>query len=197
MNDPIVPRNLVDQRAIARWMLRRATTMPATCRPEVAAKRGGAAPLHRTLLVPLLVAAVAGSPPSRAQTIAADTHRPNATGQQQLQLSHGQRWPADVALREGMRRIRAVALWMQHAQADGPLTARQSRAAAASIEDSVAAIVDHPPRGAGIDPNLHILLARILAADGLPQLLDALELYPRYFNDPGWQPVGRNKSPDH
>lgn len=96
-----------------------------------------------------------------------------------------------------MRRIRAVTLWMQHAQIDGPLSARQSRAAAASIEDSVAAIVDHPPRDAGIDPNLHILLGRLLAADGLPQLLDALDLYPRYFNDPGWQAVGRNVPSDH
>lgn len=100
-------------------------------------------------------------------------------------------------MREGMRRIRAVTLWMQHAQIDGPLSARQSRAAAASIEDSVAAIVEHPPRGAGIDANLHILLARVLAADGLPQLLDTLDLYPRYFNDPGWQPVRRNAPSAH
>ena len=141
------------------------------------------------LLVPLVVAASAGGSSSRAQAAAGDTHRPRATAPRQLQLDRGQRWPADAALREGMRRIRAVALWMQHAQADGPLSVRQSRAATASIEDSVAAIVDHPPRGDGMDANLRLLLGRVLAADGLPQLLDALELYPRYFADPGWQPL--------
>ncbi len=147
------------------------------------------------LLVLLLVASMAGWSPSLAQSNAGGTPSPAVSGQRQLQLDHGQRWPTDVALREGMRRIRAVALWIQSSEADGPLSARQSRATAASIEDSVAAIVEHPPRGAGIDANLHILLARILAADGLAELLDALELYPRYFDDPGWQPVERNPPP--
>lgn len=161
------------------------------------ARRAGMAPpgcvhsgcLRWILLVPLMAAASAGGSPSRAQAAAGDTHRPRATAPRQLQLDHGQRWPADAALREGMRRIRAIALWMQHAQANGPLSARQSRAATASIEDSVAAIVDHPPRGDGMDANLRLLLGHVLAADGLPQLLDALEPYPRYFTDPDWQPV--------
>ena len=149
------------------------------------------------LFVFLLIAALAGAPSSRAQAAAGDTHRPRAAAPRQLQLDHGQRWPADPALREGMRRIRAVALWMQQAQAEGALSIRQSRAATASIEDSVAAIVDHPPRGDGMDANLHLLLGRVLSADGLPQLLDALELYPRYFADPDWQPLTANASPGH
>lgn len=149
------------------------------------------------LLVSLLVAALAGAPSSRAQDTAVDTPRPRATAPRQLQLDRGQRWPADTALREGMRRIRAVALWMQHAQADGPLSVRQSRAATASIEDSVAVIVDHPSRGDGIDANLRLLLGRVLAADGLPQLLDALELYPRYFTDPDWQPLTASAPAGH
>jgi hypothetical protein len=144
------------------------------------------------LFVFLLIAALAGTPLSRAQAAAGDTRRPHATAPRQLQLDHGQRWPADPALREGMRRIRAVALWMQQAQAGGSLSVRQSRAATASIEDSVATIVDHPPRGGGMDANLRLLLGRVLAADGLPQLLDALKLYPRYFDDPGWQPLTAN-----
>ncbi|EIM02951.1 hypothetical protein [Rhodanobacter thiooxydans] len=149
------------------------------------------------LLVSLLVAALAGAPPSHAHAAAGDTHRPRPATQRQLQLDRGQRWPADAALREGMRRIRAVALWMQQAQADGPLSVRQSRAATASIEDSVAVIVDHPPRGNGMDANLHLLLGRVLTADGLPQLLDALELYPRYFTDPDWQPLTASAPAGH
>jgi hypothetical protein len=156
---------------------------------------GGA--LHWVLRAPLLVAALVGAPPSLAQAADTATDHPVATAPRQLQLNHGQRWPADTALREGMRRIRAIALWMQHAQADGSLSTRQARAVAASIENSVAAIVDRPPRGNGMDANLHLLLGRVLAADGLPSLLDALELYPRYFADPDWQPVTADASPGH
>jgi hypothetical protein len=149
------------------------------------------------LFVFLLIAALAGTPSSRAQAAAGDTHRPRAAALRQLQLDPGQRGPADPALREGMRRIRAVALWMQQAQAEGALSIRQSRAATASIEDSVAAIVDHPSRGDGMDANLHLLLGRVLSADGLPQLLDALELYPRYFADLDWQPLTANPVDGH
>lgn len=152
--------------------------------------------LRWILRVPLVITALVGGSLSFAQAMAADARPPDAVAPRQLQLDHGQRWPADPALREGMRRIRAVALWMQQAQAEGSLSARQSRAATASIEDSVAAIVDHPPRGGGMDVNLRLLLGRVLAADGLPQLLDSLELYPRYFDDPGWQPLTANPAAD-
>lgn len=113
----------------------------------------------------------------------------------QLGLDHGRRWHTDASLREGMERIRAVVAWMQQAQTGGSLSARQSRAAARSLEDSVAAIVSQPHRDPGVDANLHLLLGRLLAADGLPQMLDVLELYPRYFDHPGWQPIARSQSP--
>lgn len=192
------PRNVVDGRVTRRCTTTHAE-VPTTFRPktmaDVAAERTRFRYLRVVLLAPLMFAAIAGWSPSRAQATTGDAHQPRATGLRQLQLDHGQRWPADVALREGMRRIRAVALWMQSTQANGPLSARQSRAASASIEDSVAAIVEHPPRSAGIDANLHTLLARVLAADGLAELLDTLDLYPRYFDDPGWLPVEHNPPP--
>lgn len=165
--------------------------MPDRLPPRLARGRRRSGYLRWALLLPLAVAALAGWPPSRAQA-AADAARYSAA---QLQLDHGRRWPADAALRMGMRRIRAIALWMQQAQADGPLSARQAHAVTTAIEDSVAAIVEQPPRGTGADANLHRLLARILAADRLPQLLDALSLYPRYFDDPDWAPAAPDAPP--
>lgn len=195
MKDLIASQILVDERDSTRSTVRGAAAVPTTSRPGttagMAVGRVCSGLPRMALLASLVVAATATCLPSRAQSIAGGTHRVDVTGQpqRQLQLDHGRRWPADATLREGMRRIRAVALWMQSTQADGPLSARQSRAASASIEDSVAAIVEHPSRGARIDTNLHTLLARVLAADGLTELLDTLDLYPRYFDDPGWQPV--------
>ncbi|WP_447736166.1 cytochrome c [Rhodanobacter soli] len=115
---------------------------------------------------------------------------------QQLQLDHGRPWRTDASLREGMERIRAVVAWMQQAQASGPLSARQSRAATGSLEDSVVMIVSQSRHEPGADANLHLLLGRLLDADGLPQMLDVLELYPRYFDHPGWQPIARGQSPE-
>lgn len=181
------------QRQLAHGRDRRA----ADARADVPPGRNRRGCLRWTLLAPLLVVALGIGSPSFARVAAVDAPLPSATARRQLQLDHGQRWPADAALREGMRRIRAVALWMRQAQAEGSLSTRQSRAATASIEDSVAAIVDHPSRGDGVDANLHLLLGRVLAADGLPPLLDALELYPRYFADPDWQPLTANTPADH
>jgi hypothetical protein len=122
-------------------------------------------------------------------------HRHGIAGQK-LQLDHGRPWRTDASLREGMERIRAVVAWIQQAQTDGPLSARQHRAAASSLEDSVATIVSQPRREPGGDANLHLLLGRLLAAEGLPQMLDVLELYPCYFDHPGWQPIARGQSPE-
>lgn len=198
MNGPIPSSDRGDDHVMTRCP--RVGTTSAQSDPELQAMAGrracpGAARV--AVFGSLLVAVMAGPSASHAQAAPADPPRRTATGQNSLQLNHGARWPADAALSEGMQRIRAVALWMQHTQVDGVLSARQSRAAARSIESSVAAIVEHPSRGAAVDANLHLLLGRILSADGLPQLLDALELYPRYFNDPGWRPMERNAAVVH
>lgn len=202
MNRRIVQRNLVDTHLTVHHMARPTTAPPATFFPPLVVgtmmRRVCAGSPRLAMLVPLLLAAIiAAGSPARAQTSTENTYRSATTRQPQLQLDHGQRWPVDVALRDGMQRIHVVVNWMQRMQVDGTLSTRQSRAATVSIEDSVDAIVKDPPRGAGIDSNLHILLARVLDADGLSQLLDALALYPRYFDDPQWQPVQHIPPADH
>ncbi|MDE2248362.1 MAG: hypothetical protein KGJ96_07295 [Xanthomonadaceae bacterium] len=116
---------------------------------------------------------------------------------QQLELDHGRLWRTDASLREGMERVRAAAADSARQAGSGEqMTARQSRALAASIQDSVAFMVTHCHLQPEADANLHILLGRLLAADGLPQVLDVLDLYPRYFAHPGWRPITRNRVPE-
>lgn len=116
---------------------------------------------------------------------------------QQLELDHGRLWSTDASLREGMERVRAAAADSARQAGSGEqITTRQSRALAASIQDSVAFMVTHCHLQPRADANLHMLLGRLLAADGLPQVLDVLDLYPRYFAHPGWQPIARNRVPD-
>lgn len=116
---------------------------------------------------------------------------------QQLELDHGRLWRTDASLREGMERIRAAAADSARQAGSGEqMTTRQSQALAASIQDSVTFMVTHCHLQPMADANLHILLGRLLAADRLPQVLDVLDLYPRYFAHPGWQPITRNRVQD-
>ncbi len=111
-----------------------------------------------------------------------------------LQLDEGRPWPVDAALVDGMQRIRdAVAA----AQAVAPLDAAAAAALAQSVEDQVAFLIAHCRLEPAADATLHVLIARLLGAahalrtdpatpDGLPVMLDTLDLYPRYFAHPGW-----------
>ena len=111
-----------------------------------------------------------------------------------LQLDDGRPWAVDAALVEGMQRIRdAVAA----AQAVAPLDAAAADALAQSVEDQVAFLIAHCRLEPAADATLHVLIARLLGAahalrtdpatpDGLPVMLDTLDLYPRYFAHPGW-----------
>lgn len=111
-----------------------------------------------------------------------------------LQLDDGRPWAVDAALVEGMQRIRdAVAA----AQAVAPLDAAAAAALAQSVEDQVAFLIAHCRLEPAADATLHVLIARLLGAahalrtdpatpDGLPVMLDTLDLYPRYFAHPGW-----------
>ena len=111
-----------------------------------------------------------------------------------LQLDEGKPWPTDAALVEGMQRIRdAVAA----AQSAAPLDAVAATALAQTVEDQVGFLIANCRLEPAADATLHVLIARLLGAanalradpaspDGLPVMLDTLELYPRYFAHPGW-----------
>lgn len=141
----------------------------------------------------LVLAACMFCPPARAQS-------PHARGaclqlapaQPELELDHGRPWRTDAPLRAGMERIRATVVRARQAQAGAAMSVAQSQALAAAIERDVGLIVRHARPGPGADVNVHILLGRLLAADGVSQMLEVLDLYPRYFAHPGWRPVDRD-----
>lgn len=108
---------------------------------------------------------------------------------QRIELDHGRRWPTDGSLREGMKRIRVAVAWARaQARTDGRLSGEQSRALTVAIQQNVVFIVSHCHLQAKADANLHILLGRLLEANNLPEIVDVLDLYPRYFTHPGWLP---------
>jgi hypothetical protein len=135
-----------------------------------------------------------------AQAQQSHEHGHAAHGVMQIELDHGRRWATDAPLREGMERVRAVVATARQANARGRLNATQAQALAAGVEEGIAFMVQHCRLEPKADANLHILLGRLSAAatavkanpkaaDGLPQMLEVLELYPRTFTHPGWKGV--------
>lgn len=121
-------------------------------------------------------------------------------GMVQLELDHGRLWATDAPLREGMERIRAAVAKARQAGAQRGLNAAQAKTLANAIEDGIAFMVQHCRLEPKADANLHILLERLSAAatvvkanpkaaNGLTQMLEVLDAYPRYFNHPGWKAI--------
>lgn len=107
-----------------------------------------------------------------------------------LQLNHGRRWNIDAPLHEGMERIRATVVTT--IQKHESLTTSQAQTLTVSVEDVIAFMVQHCRLEPKADSNLHILLGRLSAAtaaveanhpkaaNGLPQMLEVLDIYPRF-----------------
>lgn len=106
-----------------------------------------------------------------------------------LQLNHGQKWPTDASLRQGMSAIRdAVA-------AATPGSAAQL---AAQVNARIAGMIQNCQLDRETDAMLHLVLADLIAAtDSLPgepaagmaRLKRALDAYAAHFDHPGWPPA--------
>lgn len=153
----------------------------------------------RTAGALIAAACLAGIAPVQAQP--SHPHEHAQHGAMALALDHGRPWATDAPLREGMERIRAAVAKALRADAQGGMTRAQAQALAASVDEGIAFMVRHCHLAPKADANLHILLGRLSgaaaavkadpgAADGLPRLREALDLYPRYFAHPGWPADG-------
>jgi len=150
----------------------------------------------------ILAAYLVSFTPAQAQTQLTHDHGHAEHGDMQIELDHGRRWATDAPLREGMERIRAAVDVARQAGARGGLNTTQAQALAAATEDGIAFMIQHCRLEPKADANLHILLGRLsaaatvvkvnpMAADGLPQILEVLDIYPRHFAHPGWQAIAR------
>ena len=154
----------------------------------------------RSLLLTAGLAAAATLAPMSTRAIGEQEtghggHAGHAAADAALQLDDGKRWSTDAPLRESMERIR------------GALSARRaprgsSEAFAREIDEAIGHMVRNcklPPRA---DATLHVLIGRLGAASSasrkepeskapLDEVAAVLELYPKYFEHPGWADQAR------
>lgn len=114
-----------------------------------------------------------------------------------LKLNGGKKWETDSPLRVGMERIRDLTAAMT---SGGGATERE--AFAKGVREQVDFLLRNCKLVPEADETLHVLISDMLeGADrvakqndsdgGLAMVRKALEIYPGYFDHPGWNAAGR------
>lgn len=125
-----------------------------------------------------------------------------ATG---LHLNHGQKWETDAALRQAMSGLRQSMAKHLTAIRENRLSAQQYAALAQTVNGAVSNIVAQCKLPPASDEQLHLIVAEFLAGaeqmagknpsgsaqQGAIKVIDALDSYGHYFNDPGFEPLSR------
>jgi len=119
-----------------------------------------------------------------------------------LGLDHGRKWATDAPLRDGMTQIRDALAKNHAALTKGNLGDAGYAALGDTIEKNVASIVEHCKLSPEADANLHVVIAELAAAadamrsgpamqrlEGAQKAVNAVNLYGRYFDHPGWTPI--------
>ena len=138
-----------------------------------------------------------------APSFAADPHAHAAADRAHFTLDQGRKWSTDEPLRINMEGIRSAVVAKHDAIHDGSLSATEYEALAGTIEAHVATIVAECKLAPEADANLHLIVADLLegadamrgksqsapSAGGI-HVMRALDAYGRYFDHPGWKPLG-------
>lgn len=154
---------------------------------------------RRNLLISALVLALAGAGAIALLHLHSPAeHGHGQHGISELVLNDGKRWATDVPLRQGLERIRDAVAPVVAATAARSLTKDEATAFSGVIKDQVQYLAENCKLEPKADAALHVLLndflqgADALAADpaskaALERVVNALELYPQYFDHQSWR----------
>lgn len=162
--------------------------------------------MNKVLIAALLAASLGAGVPA----LAADSHSHDSQSQaapHKLSLDHGKKWATDEPLRKGMGDIRGALAAKVDAIHKGKLSAAEYKALGATVEKNVGDIVANCKLPPEADANLHIVVAELVAAAdamqgksdvkpamGAERAVRATNEYAKYFNHPGFKPLGADRS---
>lgn len=120
-----------------------------------------------------------------------------------LELNAGKKWATDDALRQGMSASRTAVAAALPAAHKNTLRAADYDGLGKQLGTQVSYIVQNCKLDPKADAQLHLVLQQMIAgidtiegkvpaknrAQGVVQVADALNVYGKYFEHPGWQPV--------
>ncbi|MDT3684270.1 MAG: hypothetical protein RO009_04410 [Pseudorhodoplanes sp.] len=148
-------------------------------------------------LVPAIIAALLWGMPVAG--FAAEPHA-HAGAAVQLKLDNGNKWQTDDALRRGMGEIRTAMAGSLAPIHKKKFTPKQYEALADRVQTQIDYVVGNCKLPEDADAQLHIVLEQIIdgvaemkAASGgdkgAVKIVQALDLYGKYFNHAGWKPL--------
>lgn len=143
-----------------------------------------------TAAMPLLLLAAIAALPAQAQ------HSHQHPAPAVAQATPAQRWATDAPLRTGMAKIRTAVDALQHYER-GHMGPEQAVELATQVQQQIAYLVANCKLEPQADAALHVIIAELGAgaqalkdnpADlaAIPPMRQALQHYPRQFNDPTW-----------
>jgi len=156
-------------------------------------------------VVSVMAACAVTSAPALAATPPAEpAHEHGAAATSQLSLNQGRKWATDESLRSGMGRIRGLVDAQLPKAHQGQLTPAQYKELAAQVESEIGGMVANCKLEPKADAMLHVVIGEIVAGtdamaaksakakpqQGLVQVATAVNHYGRYFDDPGFRPIG-------
>lgn len=130
----------------------------------------------------------------------ADEHQHHQSSQQMLQLNHGVKWQIDQSLHTAMVSIQKHLMLNLDAIHYDKFSNSQFTALAAELDKELNLIVKNCQLAPKADAQLHLLLAKLMQGSrlmrnaedkksGAIMVLQALQEYPKYFNDSDWQDI--------
>lgn len=132
--------------------------------------------------------------------LATDNHSHAKPGSSRLELDSGKKWATDAPLRSGMAGIKSAIEPMLREIHENKLTEAKYAGLAQRINSEVNSIFKNCKLSPKADAQLHLILIQIVEGanamkssaqlsakrKGAIQVVEALALYPRYFEHPGW-----------
>ena len=131
-------------------------------------------------------------------TIAEEHHHHD--NQQTLQLNHGAKWQIDQSLHTGMASIQQQIVFNLDAIHFDKFSKPQFLALASGLDKQLNFIFENCQLAPKADAQLHVLLGKIMQGNdlmkyaqnkksGAVMILQALQEYPKYFDDANWKNI--------
>jgi len=130
------------------------------------------------------------------------SHDGHKAGAMELTLDSGRKWQGSDDLRKAMGEIRVAMASRLDKIHKNKLPAKEYKTLAGAIQGQVDYMIEHCKLPVAEDEQLHVVVSQIMEGidemeegsqprSGAVKIVQAHNAYGKFFNHPGWQPLGK------